>query len=336
VKVAPRIEFDDGQLRAARYAKRLEWFSIVYLLTAIVLVAIVLGSSQAMKAAWIEDILSLFPPIAFLVAMRYRDRAPNRRFAWGYHRSISVAYLVSAVALLTLGAYILLDSLMKLVTFEHPTIGMMEIFDWQVWQGWPMLAVLLYTGVPPVILGRMKQKPAEQIHDKVLYADAEMNRADWMTAGAAALGVLGIGLGLWWADSVAALIICVDIVRDGARHVAAATSDLMDTRPRRYDDRRPHPLRDTAREEVERTPWVREGLIRLREEGHVFAGEVIVVPADEDDLVDRVEALTERLRDLDWRLHDIVVVPVREIEIPEGADMEIFAGAAGEPSAATA
>ncbi len=31
----------------------------------------------------------------------------------------------------------------------------------------------------------------------------EMNRADWLTAGAAILGVAGIGVGLWWADAVA-------------------------------------------------------------------------------------------------------------------------------------
>lgn len=37
------------------------------------------------------------------------------------------------------------------------------------------------------------------MHDKVLHADAKMNKADWMTAAAALVGVLGIGLGWWWA-----------------------------------------------------------------------------------------------------------------------------------------
>jgi hypothetical protein len=30
-----------------------------------VLLYFVLGSSQAMKAAWVEDILGMFPPVAF-------------------------------------------------------------------------------------------------------------------------------------------------------------------------------------------------------------------------------------------------------------------------------
>ena len=43
-------------------AVRLEWLTIAYLLSAIVALYFTLGSSQAMKAAWAEDILSLLPP----------------------------------------------------------------------------------------------------------------------------------------------------------------------------------------------------------------------------------------------------------------------------------
>jgi divalent metal cation (Fe/Co/Zn/Cd) transporter len=84
-------------------AVRLEWISIVYLVTAITLLYFTLGSSQAMKAAWVEDILGLTPPIAFLVASRIRNRKPNDRFPYGYHRATSVAYLCASVALLALG-----------------------------------------------------------------------------------------------------------------------------------------------------------------------------------------------------------------------------------------
>ena len=59
-----------------------------------------------------------------------------------------------------------------------------------------MIAALATTMPPAILLGRAKLKIAREIHDKVLFADAEMNRADWLTAGAAILGVLGIGAGL--------------------------------------------------------------------------------------------------------------------------------------------
>ena len=63
-----------------REARRLEWLTIAYLISAVVLLALVLGSSQAMKIAWIEDLLSLIPPIAFLLAMRFNSRDPTGRF----------------------------------------------------------------------------------------------------------------------------------------------------------------------------------------------------------------------------------------------------------------
>jgi hypothetical protein len=36
-----------------------------------------LGSSQAMKAAWLDDMIGLVPPVAYLVAMGYEERPPS-------------------------------------------------------------------------------------------------------------------------------------------------------------------------------------------------------------------------------------------------------------------
>ncbi|HWT93378.1 MAG TPA: cation transporter [Solirubrobacteraceae bacterium] len=315
---APVHELPPEQEQAYEKARKLEWFSLAYLATAIAFVYVALGSSQAMKAAWVEDILSLLPPIAFLVANRIRYRRPTERFPWGYHRAISVAYLLAAGALLLLGTYVLVDSLMKLVLAERPPIGVFVFADVDPWAGWVMLAALAYTGIPPVFLGRAKLKLARQIHDKVLYADAEMNRADWMTAGAAALGILGIGMGLWWADAVAGAFISLDIVRDGWRNLKAATADLMDSMPRTYDDQTEDPIVAQLHDDLLAMPWVQDARVRLRELGHVYAGEAFVVPADGADVVARAnDARLQLMRD-HWKLHDIVIVPVSD-DVKEGA-----------------
>jgi hypothetical protein len=41
-----------------------------------------------------------------------------------------------------------------------------------------MIAVLVYSVIPPVILGRLKKPVAAKIADKVLHTDALMNAAD--------------------------------------------------------------------------------------------------------------------------------------------------------------
>lgn len=316
------FELPDEQREAMRKAIRLERISIAYWISAIVLLYFTLGQSQAMKAAWVEDILSLFPPIAFLVAARFRTRPPNARFPWGHHRAITLAYLVSTVALFALGLFIMFDSVEKLIKGDHPPIGLVEVLGQQIWLGWLMIAALLYGVFPSLILGRLKRPLADQLHDKVLFADAKMNQADWLTAAAAIFGVVGIGLGLWYADAVAAIVIAADILWDGQRYLRESISDLMDERPQTYDEDEPHPLIDDVKEKVTEQVWVTDAAVRLREEGHVLAGDVWVVADDHARAVERCEELTRTLLDLDWRLHDIQVTPVLKLEdVPEGVEV---------------
>jgi divalent metal cation (Fe/Co/Zn/Cd) transporter len=297
-----------------RRAVRLEWISIVYTVTAVVAIFFTLGSSQAMKGAWLEDVLSLAPPLAFLVAARVRYKRPNRDFPYGYHRAVEVAYLVAALALLSMGIFLIVDSALKLVDGDHPPIGMVELFDWQVWLGWLMIAALVYSVIPPAILGRLKKDLAAELHDKVLFADAKMNKANWMTGTAAIIGVVGIGFGLWWMDATAAIVIGLDITHDGLTYTAAAVKDILDGRPRRDDEKGVHPLVEQVRETVAELDWIREAAVRMRELGHLLSVEVLAVPRDDADLLDRVEDAVERIQALDWKLQDVVVAVVRELE----------------------
>ncbi|MEU4745394.1 cation diffusion facilitator family transporter [Actinosynnema sp. NPDC023658] len=319
MRVYDRFELPADKAALHRRAVRLAWWTIAFFLAAVGLLAVTLGQSQAMKAAWIEDMLGLVPPAAFLIAARFRNRAPDEQFPYGYHRSVSVAFLAGSVALLGLGAYVVYDSAVRLVAGERPPIGLVEVFGFRFWLGWLMIVVLLATVPPAVMLGHAKLRIARELHDKVLYADAEMNRADWLTAAAAVLGVLGIGFGFWWADAVAAMVIGADIVRDGVRSTRAAVANLMDNRPRVVDGSRPHPLPDQLLAAVLDHDWIADAWLRIREEGHVFAGELLVVPvAHTDGLVQRLEELQRWARDFDWRVHDLVVAPVARIDT--GAD----------------
>jgi cation diffusion facilitator family transporter len=300
--------------REHRRAVRLEWVTIVYLISVVTVVYLTLGSSQAMKTVWAEDLLSLIPPAAFLFASRVRRRPPSDRFPYGHHRAISIAFLCASLALLLMGGFLLVDSLLKLLTVEHPSIGTVELFGRKIWLGWLMIPALVWGIVPPVILGRMKLTVARTLHDKVLFADADMNRADWMTGVAGLLGVIGIALGWWWADATAAAVISWSILRDGAGNLRAVVQDLMDRTPMSVDHERVDALPARLETELRSLPWVSDARVRLREEGRVYFGEAEVVPSDQRDLVARLAEASERLRALDWRLHDLVIAPVERIE----------------------
>lgn len=315
----PRHELPGDKERMLRKAQSTEWLTIICLLMAIGLMYVTMGSSQAMKTAWVEDVLSLVGPAAFLVSTRVARRPPGGKYPYGYHRAVTIAFLCGSVALLAVGLVLVFDGAKTLVSREHPTIGAIDVMGYTVWQGWAMFAALVISAIPPVVLGRIKLKQAQALHDKTLFADAHMNQADWKTAVAAVLGVFGIGVGLWWADAAAACLIALDVTWDGFRNVGTAVADLMNRRPMAVDESRPETLPEALVGILEGFPYVSEADVRLREEGHVFMGEAFVVFRDDADLTARIEVLLEAAHAADWRVYGLTIMPVAKIEMPEDA-----------------
>lgn len=255
-----------------RHARKLEWWTLFWQSTIVAVMFFAMGSSQAMKSAWIEDFLGLLPAATFLIALRFEQKNPTERFPFGFARLDSFAFLIAASALLAMGLFLVYDSSMKLINMEHPTIGPAPFVGPDLWMGWVMVAVLAYSVVPPVILGRIKKPLAERLQDKVLFTDALMQKADWMTGLAGAFGVIGVGMGWWWADSVAALVISLDIINDGRKTFAIATAELVDGVPRKLDT---NEMADDARAlEDHLKDSYGAGEVRLRESGRYIFAEV--------------------------------------------------------------
>jgi cation diffusion facilitator family transporter len=320
VRIRQPFELPEDQQRERSRAIRLERISIAVQLSVVVVLYLVLGQSQAMKAAWIDDMLAFIPPVAFLVATHFEQRPPNRRFPYGHYRAITSAFLIGSVVVTWVGASLLFDSVKKLVTQERASVGTGELFGHQLWFGWLMLAALAYSIVSEVILGHLKLPLARRLHDKALYADASMNKAGWMSESAAAVGVIGLGFGFWWADSIAGSLIALGILREGWRNLTQAFSDLMDAAPRPVGSGELDPLPARLTRALEELDWVERAAVRLREEGHVLAGEAFVVPRGRGDLTANIERAIEQLKKFDWRLYDLTIMPVTALSDEPDAD----------------
>ncbi len=308
-----RTDLPPEQRAAIDSAVRWEWFTIGYTTVTIVLIALVVGGSQAMKTAWIEDMLSLIPQFSFLIALLLIRRRPSHRYPYGLHRAMGVGHLVAGVALLAIGGNLAVESLIGLLRAEHPAIGTVRLFGHTIWLGWLMVAVMSVIVIGPFFYGHAKAKLAPALHNKVLFADADMAKADWTTTVASIVGVLGIGVGWWWLDGAAALFISAGIVWDGWRNARSAVLDLMDQRARTHDDKAPHPLAEEITQALERLPWVASASVRMRDMGQVFHVEAFVVPRRGRVRLDRVEDARRLVADLDWKVQDVVVVPVAEL-----------------------
>lgn len=311
-----RHELPVDRRRDFERATRLEWVSLAYISTNVALLALVMGGSQMMWAAWIDEALSLLPPIAFLVAARFRERAPSEAFPYGCHRANSIAFLVAALALFAFGGYLVTDSTWSLLKLERPSIGTVEWNGASIWLGWLMIPVLLWTGVPAFFLGRAKLLPARRLHNKVLHADAQMMAADWKTDATSIVGIFGIVAGWWWLDASIALLIGAAIANDGIRNVCACIGDLMDRAPHDVINDVSEGLPSRLETELRKLDWVADARVRLRESGQVFFGEAFIRPVDERSLIARAEEAQSCAYRTDWRVQELVIQFVRFVEAP--------------------
>ncbi|UOQ60850.1 cation transporter [Leucobacter rhizosphaerae] len=311
-------QLPEKQREARRSAIRWQIFTIAYTSVTIIVVAFVLGNSQAMKTAWIEDMLSLVPQIVFLLSLLFVQRRPTKKHPYGWHRVMGVGHLIAGVALLAVGLILAVEAGSGLLAAEHPTIGTIVLFGHTVWLGWIMVAVMAVIVAGPLIYGPAKAKLAPVLHNKLLYADGDMAKADWHTNAASIVGVLGIGAGLWWLDGVAALFISVGIVVDGFRNTSIALQDLMDQRARSANGKDPHSLVNEVLEFLAGVPWVADAALRMRDQGQVFHVEVFVEPQQSEVSLEQLADLSAAIARIDWKLNDVVVVATQEL--PEHAD----------------
>jgi len=306
-------ELPDEQADALRRAKLIEWLSIGYTVCTVTVVAFVVGNSQAMRTAWIEDMLSTLPQIAFLIAVLFIRRPHTRKHPYGMHRAMGVGHLVGGVALVIVGGLLAYESISGLVALDHPTIGTVSLFGHTIWLGWLMVGVMVPIAIPPFFFARAKLRLSEQLNNKLLYADAAMSRADWQTNAASIVGVLGIGFGIWWLDGAAATFISAGILWDGLTNTRAAVLDLTDMRATTVDQKSPHPLIDEIEETLRELPWVREVGCRVRDQGHVMHVEAFVVPRDDTVSLDDLESAGHRVAALSWTMQDVAIIPASEL-----------------------
>lgn len=226
---------------------------------------------------------------------------------------MGVGHLVAAVALVLVAANLIIEAASGLIAAEHPTIGTVNLWGHTVWLGWLMMGIMALIAAPPVFFGRAKMKVARRLHNKLLFADADMSSADWTTNVGSIIGVAGIGVGLWWLDSAAALFIAAGILWDGVKNTKAAVLDLMDKRATTFDQEKAHPLVHDVHEYLRSLPWVVDVGSRVRDQGQVFHIETFVVPRRGKVSTEKLEEATRKCASLDWRVQDIVLVPVAAI-----------------------
>jgi hypothetical protein len=88
----------------------------------------------------------------------------------------------------------------------------------------------------------------------------------------------------------------------------------MDTRAMTFDDAKPHPIVGKVDDYLRSLDWIADAGSRARDQGHVFHIEAFVIPRHPRKItVAQLDEARQACIDLDWKVQDIVIVPVTEL-----------------------
>ncbi len=287
-----------GHEERLRRAQRWLVGDAVFITTAVAALWVTAGDSRVMQAALLATSITVIAPITFVAAVRHGQRAATTDYPSGLQRLTAVALLCGALVGLVASGWLLIDAGAAVIAGDAARPGATA------------LLAVLYAAVPALALARIKRRFAGELHDQALHADAARDALAWRVPAAVGFATVGVATGAWWADAVGALLIAVELGRDGVRHLRVSLPGLLGCLPRRPDLAGLDPVLGVILAELAATPWVTSYQLRLREHGAQIAGEILVdIPAElpATDLI----TLTDRLHRADWRLTPVTVAPSR-------------------------
>ena len=187
---------------------RLEYATIGYnsLEALIAIVSGLIAGSIALVGFGADSIIEVISGLGLVWRLR-SDLSPARR-----ERAERLSLRIVGVCFLALAVYVGVDAAMSLARAEAPSESI------------PGIALAAASLIVMPLLARAKRRVAARINSAALTADAKQTQL-CMYLSAILLGglLLNAGLGWWWADPVAALVMLPIIVREGLDAVRART-----------------------------------------------------------------------------------------------------------------
>jgi len=261
------------------------------LVSATELVISALSGSAAVLADGLHNLGDVFTTVALAGAFLLSNRAPTRRFPYGYHRGEDLAGVV--VLLLIVGSAIAsgvtsVEHLLHRSSLSHPEVA---------------LAAALVGFAGNETVARYKTVMGRRLRSLSLIADGQHSRIDGLASLGAAAGVAGAWAGVPQLDPIAGLLLTAVIgvvAFDTARNVTARLLDEADAS-----------LLATIEEVAAAAPGVIEvSEVRARWTGRRMRAELVLAVAPEET-VSRAHALGEQVRhELFHRVEGLVEVVV--------------------------
>jgi cation diffusion facilitator family transporter len=199
-------------------AEKGAWISIgTYLfLSALKLIIAYIGGSQALRADGLNNATDIVASVAILIGIRVARKPPDMNHHYGHFRAESIASLIAAFIMISVGIEVIINAVTKLVQNEVETPSMITAY------------AAIFSAIVMFIVYRFNVKLARKINSSSLYAQSQDNLSDALVSIGALIGIIGSQLGLSWLDLIAGIVVGLIICKTAFEIFKDATHTLTD------------------------------------------------------------------------------------------------------------
>jgi len=190
------------------------------LLSAFKLFAGIFGNSAAMVADAIHSITDLIGTVVAIIGIKIAGKEADKEHPYGHERFESVATLILVGIILTVGLGIGWTGIQTIIAWEFhdiPRPGLLALIA-------AALSIAVKEGVYWYV-----RATAKKIDSNALMADAWHSRIDGLSSIGSFIGILGSMLGFPIMDSIAAIVICLFILKTAVSIAMDAINRMTDS-----------------------------------------------------------------------------------------------------------
>lgn len=176
----------------------------------------IVGRSPALFADGIHSFSDLLSDIMVLFAAKYANKGEDHNHPYGHERFETLATLVLSGLLIAIGFMIVYHSLVNLVSGDYTTPDQFTVY------------AAIFSIFGNEFIYQYTMRAAKKVDSDMLRANAWHSRADMWSSVVVLIGLCGAFIGFPWMDTIAAIVVCIMIVKMGVQWGYSSIAELID------------------------------------------------------------------------------------------------------------
>ncbi len=175
-----------------------------------------IGNSEALLADGLNNSTDVIASIAVLIGLKIARKPPDKNHHYGHYRAESIASLIAAFIMISVGIQVMIEGFKSLIV-EGSTVP-------DMFTGW----VALFSSFVMFLVYLYNSRLAKKIKSQSIKAAAKDNLSDSLVSIGAFIGIAGSQIGIYWLDTVTAIIVGIIIIKTAIEIFKEAVLELTD------------------------------------------------------------------------------------------------------------